>query len=152
MHWKQVCIIAQAFTASKPGATWAHREPIISIYAPPPPEPDPSSRPMSDIDHALQLQSLQPRLSLFPRFSDFSEDGAWLVRLSGSHTILRGSPHVFFPYVTAPEALRLTLERAWDSGRPLPFARILFRSLGRSGESEFEGESECEPQLPLIKA
>ena len=108
MHWKQVCLVAQSFTATKPLATWTKCEPIFSIYAP------------VEEGRKGELDSLQstlpppPRLQVMPKFIDFGVEGAWLVRRAG----MRAGRPIYFPAVNTMEGLRDVLESAWELPHP----------------------------------
>ena len=106
MHWKQVCVIAQAFAATKPSATWSKLEPVFSIYAP----ASPSSDALLSLDSSRQFSQLWPRVQVFPQFKDFASEGAWVVRRSG---VSAGVHSYLAPVRTAGE-LRDALELAWD--------------------------------------
>ena len=118
MHWAQVCLIAQSFTAPKQGASFKACEPVFRIFAPQPPEIDGLLQP--DASHALSLslECLQPKLCIMPKFQDFLEHESWLVRLSAKHSDPGKHPPIYFPPVNTPEALRKTLNRAWDAESP----------------------------------
>ena len=100
MHWKQVRLVAQAFTASKPLAIWTKCEPVFSIYVPA------EEGAKDGLDLHASTQHLLPRLQVMPRFVDFGVEGAWTVRRGGLRPI-------YSPAVNTMEALRDALERAW---------------------------------------
>jgi hypothetical protein len=104
MHWKQVCLVAQAFTATKPLATFTKCEPVFSIFA----KQEDGDREAQD--HNQATRHLQPRLQVLPKFIDFGIEGAWLVRRAGLH---KGRP-IYFPVVNTMEGLRDVLESAWE--------------------------------------
>lgn len=116
MHWAQVCLIAQSFTSTRAGATWKTCEPIFKIYAPQPPEIDGLLQP--DAAHTLSLDLLQPKLCIMPKFKDFAGSQSWLVRLSAKHHDPNRHPPIYFPPVCTPEALKRTLDTAWDAEFP----------------------------------
>ena len=93
-------MIAQAFAATKPSATWSKLEPVFSIYSPQ----------EASNDRARQFSQLWPRVQVFPQFKDFASEGAWVVRRSG---VSAGVHSYLAPVRTAGE-LRDALELAWD--------------------------------------
>ena len=120
MHWKQVCVIAQAFAATKPSATWSKLEPVFSIYAPMEPRTD-SSR---------QFSQLWPRVQVLPKFKDFGSEGAWVVRRSGGSL---GVHSYLAPVRTAGE-LRDALEFAWDWPGRGGVCKSIMRTVEDGGE------------------
>jgi len=115
MHWRQVCLIAQAFAATKQGATYSKIEPVFSIYA----QAEPVGDALVSLDTVRQFQHLQPRVQVLPKFKDFSIDGAWLVRRAGA----RVGGHMYLPAVNTAQALRDALEAAWEPPNRVGCAR-----------------------------
>jgi hypothetical protein len=127
MHWRQVCLVAQAFTASKQGATWTKYEPIFSIYA----KPELVNDPPPPLDAARRFEDMNPRVQVFPKFKDFEVDRAWLVRRAGR----RVGEHVYLEPVNTELALREALERAWD----MPTSTGFCRGIKRTVEEDMSG-------------
>ena len=126
MHWKQVCVIAQAFAATKPSATWSKLEPVFSIYA----QAEPDSDALLSLDSARRFQHLQPRLQVLPKFKDFASEGAWVVRQTG----VRAGAHSYLAPVKTAEALRDALERAWDRPGRAGVCKVIMRTVEDGGD------------------